>query len=162
MPDREDALIAAMNSTHLGEDAYPGDAVDSPNWPGKAPGMMGVNNALSPKYAGDVSELTRITPKPPVLWVRGAEDRVVADMSASDPGTLGQMGLIPGWPGAEIYPPQPMIAQTRSVLEAYAANGGTIMKKSSLIAPTHPIWKSLTSSITCFTCISHKADLNLQ
>lgn len=125
IPEREDAYILSMNSTHLGDDAYPGDAVDSPNWPGKAPGKMGVNNALSPKYAGDVSELTRITPKPPVLWVRGAEDRVVSDASASDPGTLGQMGLIPGWPGSDVYPPQPMIGQTRTVLDLYAAHGGT-------------------------------------
>jgi pimeloyl-ACP methyl ester carboxylesterase len=38
---------------------------------------------------------------------------------------LGQLGAIPGWPGAETHPPQPMIAQTRAVLEKYAAAGGT-------------------------------------
>jgi pimeloyl-ACP methyl ester carboxylesterase len=34
------------------------------------------------------------------------------------------MGLIPGWPGQEVYPPQPMLGQTRAVLEKYAAAGG--------------------------------------
>ena len=35
------------------------------------------------------------------------------------------MGLLPGWPGEEAYPPQPMIAQTRALLERYAAAGGS-------------------------------------
>jgi pimeloyl-ACP methyl ester carboxylesterase len=33
-------------------------------------------------------------------------------------------GLLPGWPGHEIFPPQPMLAQTRAFLERYAAEGG--------------------------------------
>ena len=37
---------------------------------------------------------------------------------------LGQAGVVPGWPGAEVIPPQPMVAQTRAVLARYAANGG--------------------------------------
>ncbi|HUM70287.1 MAG TPA: alpha/beta hydrolase, partial [Chloroflexota bacterium] len=39
-------------------------------------------------------------------------------------GTLGQLGYVPGWPGADVYPPQPMVSQTRTVLEQYQANGG--------------------------------------
>jgi pimeloyl-ACP methyl ester carboxylesterase len=39
-------------------------------------------------------------------------------------GTLGQLGYVPGWPGAEVYPPQPMLKQTRKVLEQYQARGG--------------------------------------
>jgi pimeloyl-ACP methyl ester carboxylesterase len=31
---------------------------------------------------------------------------------------------VPGWPGEEIYPPQPMVSQTRHVLAQYAAQGG--------------------------------------
>ena len=38
----------------------------------------------------------------------------------------GQAGVVPGWPGAEVIPPQPMVAQTRAVLERYAANGGSV------------------------------------
>ena len=32
--------------------------------------------------------------------------------------------LKPNWPGVELYPPQPMVDQTRAVLEKYAAAGG--------------------------------------
>jgi pimeloyl-ACP methyl ester carboxylesterase len=31
---------------------------------------------------------------------------------------------VPGWPGAEEFPPQPMVTQTRAVLDRYAAAGG--------------------------------------
>ena len=59
-----------------------------------------------------------------MLWVRGSDDMIVSDNSFFDLGTLGSLGYVPGWPGAEIYPPQPMVSQTRAVLEAYAAAGG--------------------------------------
>jgi pimeloyl-ACP methyl ester carboxylesterase len=62
--------------------------------------------------------------KPPVPWVRGANDQIVSDSSLFEFGTLGKLGAVPGWPGEEIYPPQPMVGQTRAVLEQYAANGG--------------------------------------
>ena len=32
--------------------------------------------------------------------------------------------MIPGWPGVDIAPPQPMITQTRAVLDRYASAGG--------------------------------------
>ncbi len=32
--------------------------------------------------------------------------------------------MIPGWPGADAFPPQPMVGQTRHVLDGYAAAGG--------------------------------------
>jgi len=38
---------------------------------------------------------------------------------------LGKLGVIPGWPGEEIYPPQPMLGQTRHILEKYQSAGGT-------------------------------------
>ena len=37
---------------------------------------------------------------------------------------LGKLGIVPGWPGEEVCTPQPMIGQTRSVLQRYAAAGG--------------------------------------
>ena len=40
------------------------------------------------------------------------------------PGTWGPLGLVPGYPGAEAYPPQPMLDQIRDVLDRYAAAGG--------------------------------------
>lgn len=112
-----------MLSTRVGDDNYPGDLTPSPNWPGVAPGTRGVLNSFSPKYF-DASGLAGITPQPPVLWVRGADDQVISDTSLFDFGVLGQLEAVPGWPGPEVYPPQPMLAQTRAVLDAYQARGG--------------------------------------
>lgn len=123
IPEREEDLLSSMLSTRVGEDNYPGDARPSAHWPGAAPGTRGVINAMSRLYF-DASGLAEIDPKPPVLWIRGAEDQVVADMAFWDIQALGQLGAVPGWPGAEECPAQPMLAQTRAVLDRYAANGG--------------------------------------
>jgi pimeloyl-ACP methyl ester carboxylesterase len=53
----------------------------------------------------------------PVLWVRGSDDQIVSDNSFFDLGTLGKLGFIPGYPGEAVYPSQPMVSQTRYVLE---------------------------------------------
>jgi pimeloyl-ACP methyl ester carboxylesterase len=124
-PEREEDLLSSMLTIHLGEQDNPGDFVQSPNWPYVAPGVWGSANALSPKYAGDVSRLYTAESKVDILWVRGSHDLTVANTAASCPGTLGSMGLIPNWPGMEVYPPQPMLSQIRSVLERYAAAGGS-------------------------------------
>ncbi len=123
-PAREEELLSSLLSEHVGGQEYPGDFVPSPHWPNVAPGKFGPANALSPLYAGDVSRLNHISPKPPVLWVRGADDQIVSDTSLFDMGTLGALGAVPGWPGAEVYPSQPMVSQTRAVLDAYQAHGG--------------------------------------
>ena len=123
-PEREEILLSSVLSTQTGQDNYPGDMTTSGNWPGVAPGGRGMNNAISPKYC-DVSGFARIRPKPPVLWVRGTGDTIVSDASLLDFGTLGGMELIPGWPGWDVFPSQPMISQTRAVLEEYAAAGGS-------------------------------------
>ena len=125
IPEREEDLLTSALSTHLGEQDVPGDAAPSDNWPGIAPGQWGPANALSPKYLDDPQKLIEIDPRPPVLWVRGRHDLAVSDSAASDPGTLGQQGLLPGWPGEDAYPPQPMLAQTRHVLDQYEEAGGT-------------------------------------
>ena len=123
--EREDDLLASLLTSHLGPQDVPGDFEQSPNWPFVAPGKFGATNATSPKYQRDVDWLSTIDPKPDVLWVRGSHDLVVSDTAASDPGFLGRLGLLPGWPGEEAYPPQPMLAQIRQVLEKYAAAGGS-------------------------------------
>lgn len=120
---REDVFTDEIVTTVCGDDNYPGDGVPSANWPGGAPGTRGVNNALSPKYC-NLSAFATIAVRPPVLWVRGDSDQIVSDTSTSDMGFLGQLGVVPGWPGAEAFPPQPMVSQTRQVLEHYAASGG--------------------------------------
>ena len=51
-------------------------------------------------------------------------DLAVSDAAASCPGALGAAGMIPDWPGPEIFPPQPMLGQTRHVLDNYKAEGG--------------------------------------
>jgi len=124
VPAREEDLLSSLLSEHTGDDAYPGDLIASENWPNVAPGKWGPINALSPKYAGDITRLYAIDPKPSILWIRGADDQIVSDASLFDMGTLGKLGAVPGWPGDDVYPPQPMVSQTRAVLEAYKANGG--------------------------------------
>ncbi|MBC8099324.1 MAG: alpha/beta hydrolase [Armatimonadetes bacterium] len=122
---REEELLSSLLSEHIGEQEYPGDFVASPHWPFVAPGKFGPANALAPIYAGDVAGLSQITPKPAVLWIRGADDQIVSDTSLFDMGTLGALGVIPGWTGAEAYPSQPMVSQSRAVLDAYQAHGGS-------------------------------------
>jgi pimeloyl-ACP methyl ester carboxylesterase len=124
IPEREEEILSAMLSLHLGKQDLPGDFVQSPNWPHVAPGQWGATNALSPKYAIDPNQLAAATPKVNVLWIRGSHDLAVSNNAASDPATVGAAGLLPGWPGPAIYPPQPMLDQTRAVLEKYAAAGG--------------------------------------
>jgi pimeloyl-ACP methyl ester carboxylesterase len=124
VPAREDELVAATLQLHIGDDAYPGDKEMSPNWPFITPGKWGVNNALSPKYGVDVEAIIAADPKPPILWVRGADDLAVSNSAASDPGTWGPTGILPGYPGPDVYPPQPMVDQTRAVLDRYREAGG--------------------------------------
>ncbi|MFC5063251.1 alpha/beta fold hydrolase [Actinomycetospora atypica] len=122
--EREDLLVDEILLSNIGDDGYPGDSTTSSNWPGAAPGTRGLLNALSPKYC-DWSWLPELDPKPPVLWTHGTRDVVVSDASMLELGTLGQAGIVPGWPGADTFPPQPMVAQIRTVLERYEQAGGS-------------------------------------
>lgn len=121
---REEAYLWSVLSTRVGDENYPGDMTVSENWPGVAPGTKGMNNAISPKYC-NLEGFALVEPGPPVLWVRGDSDAIVSDTSVLDFGTLGRMNAVPGWPGEEIFPPQPMVSQIRAVLDAYEAHGGT-------------------------------------
>jgi len=123
--ERQAEHLDAMLDVHLGDDHYPGDSTTSPHWPGVAPGTRGMNNAISPKYC-NLAPFSDIAPRPPVLWVRGADDQIVSDLSMFDFGALGQLGAVPGWPGDDVCPPQPMISQLRHVLDAYASAGGAV------------------------------------
>lgn len=121
----EERLIDEMLKTKVGDGMYPGDTRQVPQWPFVAAGDKGVCNTMAPNH-GSLSALADAPVKPPVLWVRGDGDIMVSDTSLCDFGWLGQAGMVPGWPGAEAVPPQPMVAQTRAVLERYAANGGSV------------------------------------
>jgi pimeloyl-ACP methyl ester carboxylesterase len=119
----EEFLLEELLRTRTGDDFYPGDAVSSPNWPTLAPGGRGVLNAMSPKHY-DASGIVDLQRKPPVRWIRAGQDQVVADASAFDLARLGQLGVVPGWPGEQVLPPQPMDQQVRAVLGAYRERGG--------------------------------------
>ena len=122
-PDHEEMYLTSLLMTRVTPGNYPGDITSSNNWPNIAPGSRGAINGISPKYLNQ-SNFTSISHKMPVLWIHGADDQVVSDTSLFDFGFLGQIGAVPGWPGAEVYPPQPMNTQVRTVLERYKANGG--------------------------------------
>ena len=121
--EREEDYLSAILTEKLGEDRYPGDLNPSENWPNVAPGVKGPINALTPAYF-NTSGIVDLADKPPVLWVRGDSDQIVSDLSFFDFGALGQLDFVPGWPGAEVFPPQPMVSQTRAILEQYQANNG--------------------------------------
>lgn len=122
--EHEDLWVASMCSTATGEDNYPGTATASANWPGFAPGERGVLNSLAPTVCR-LDAFADAPHRPPIAWVRGTADAIVSDTSSFDLNLLGQIGVIPGWPGEQVAPPQPMVAQTRAVLERYRANGGS-------------------------------------
>ena len=125
-PAREEDLLTSLMTEKVGPDKYPGDFVPSANWPNVAPGKFGPINAISPRYIGDsVQRFIDADPKPYILWIRGDSDQIVSDNSFFDLGTLGKLGFVPGWPGEEVYPPQPMVGQTRQVLDQYKAKGGS-------------------------------------
>jgi pimeloyl-ACP methyl ester carboxylesterase len=120
----EDMLLDEVLKSLTGDDGYPGDTTTSENWPGVAPGTRGILNALSPKYC-NWAGIVDLDPKPPILWTHGTADIVIADGSPWEMGTLGSLGVVPGWPG-ERFPPQPMITQIRDVLTEYEARGGRV------------------------------------
>ncbi|MCU1607046.1 MAG: Alpha/beta hydrolase [Modestobacter sp.] len=122
-PALEDVFVASMLTTRTGVDHYPGDSVAVEAWPGAAPGERGVLNTMAPTVF-DASTITELALKPPVLWVRGDRDQIVSDTSAFDLAFLGSIGALPGWPGEAAFGPQPMVRQTRAVLDRYAASGG--------------------------------------
>jgi pimeloyl-ACP methyl ester carboxylesterase len=125
VPHWEEELLDGLLSEKIGPDKYPGDMIASPNYPFAAPGILGPVNAMSPKYVHDsVERFVQCPAKPPVLWVRGSDDQIVSDQSLFCLGTLGKLGLIPNYPGEDVYPPQPMVSQTRHMLDRYTSAGG--------------------------------------
>ena len=123
--DHEDVWVESILSTSTATGNYPGDAVASDNWPGFAAGTTGVLNTLAPKHF-NVSGIVDLPNKPPIAWVHGTADAIVSDTSFYDYNYLGQLGIVPDWPGAEVAPPQELVSQTRDVLEAYRAAGGDV------------------------------------
>ena len=124
-PEREEMLLGEILKSVTGDDGYPGDTATSEHWPGVAPGTRGILNALSPKYC-NWAGIVDLDPKPPVLWTHGSAGHRRRRRLAVGDGDAGQLGVVPGWPGEDAFPPQPMVAQIRAVLERYAARGGRV------------------------------------
>src|SRR3954451_21155768 len=127
--EREELLLDEVLKSMTGDDGYPGDSSPSEHWPGVAPGTRGILNALSPKYC-NWAGIVDLEPKPPVLWTHGTADIVVADGAAWGRGRLGKMAAVPGCPGEDVFPPQPMVRQIRDVLERYRDAGGRVRAES--------------------------------
>jgi pimeloyl-ACP methyl ester carboxylesterase len=123
--EHEDIWVESMLTTATGVDNYPGDGTPSENWPGSAPGGRGVLNSLAPTVF-NTTAIVDLDRKPPILWIHGAQDAIVGDASFFDLNQLGKAGIMPGWPGDDVAAPQPMITQTRAVLDRYAAAGGHV------------------------------------
>ena len=123
-PD-EDLWVASLLTTKVGDDNYPGTGTASENWPTLAPGDRGVLNTMTPNHLR-WDGVVDLDPKPPVLWLRGEVDQIISDTSGLDFAFLGQVGVVPGWPGEDLCPPQPMVTQTRTVLGRYQAAGGQV------------------------------------
>ena len=121
--DDMDGLVDSVLKSRIGDDWYPGNSVASNNWPGRAPGDKGILNAISRRYF-DASNITDVKEKKPILWIRSEDDLIVSDNAMFEVAHLGSIGAIPEWPGNHTCPPQPMIQQTRHVLDEYEANGG--------------------------------------
>src|SRR5215467_7162837 len=132
----EDELLAETLLTQVGDDFYPGDGTASTNWPGMAAGKKGVNNAFAPTYC-NVSAFGAIKSSFPVVWIRGNEDQVISDTSMFDMAFLGKLGAVPGWPGDDDCPPQPMLAQIRDVLDRYHRSSGAEVKEVVLEGVGH-------------------------
>lgn len=126
VPAEIETLLTGTLEQHVGPQDYPGDSTASGNWPGFAPGRFGPINAMARIHQPD--PLGFVGAQAPILWLRGADDPIVSDASLFDLGTLGSLGAVPGWPGAAVFPPQPMIAQTEAALRAYEAAGGAVTR----------------------------------
>ncbi|HTF13007.1 MAG TPA: alpha/beta fold hydrolase, partial [Asanoa sp.] len=123
-PADADTYVESMLSTVIDDDHYPGDLATTQVWPGVRAGTRGVLNTMAPNHFRIADALVAVTTKPHITWVRGDRDAIVSDTSLFDLSYLGSLGFVPGWPGAEASPPQPMIGQTRAVFDRYAAAGG--------------------------------------
>ena len=123
VPEHLDIFVESMLSTRTGERCTRVTRAPVDAWPGFAPGDRGVLNTMAPTHFR-IADLSGVEPQPPVLWMRGADDVILSDTSLYDLAYLGSLGAIPGWPGEQTWPPQPMVAQTRAVLNGYAVAGG--------------------------------------
>ena len=126
-PAREEDLLSAVLQVHTGDKQFPGDVSKSEYWPGFAPGRYGAANAMSGRYNRNTLErVIQMSEKPPLLVIMGEDDPVISDNSTGDVATLGKKGTLPGWPGDEVFPPQPFRSQIKTTVDRYQAAGGQV------------------------------------
>lgn len=136
VPERLDDLLEGLLRMRVGEDFYPGDFSPSENFPFTKPGSKGQINAASPLSKSGILEKLKSLPEGlKLLWVRGGKDKIVSDQSMFDTAVLGKMGLIPDYPGEETCPPQPMVEQTRYILQAMNADFEEVVFEDSGHSP---------------------------
>ena len=123
-PAREEDLLSSLLSEHIGEQEYPGDMVPSPT--GRAPRRVsgGQPTRSRPNTSAISARSTPSTPSRVFCGYAATRIRSSAITRCSIWARSASLGAVPGWPGMEIYPPQPMVSQTRAVLEKYKAAGG--------------------------------------
>lgn len=124
VPDNIDKLLGAVLSTRVGDDWYPGNMVKSSFSSGLAPGERGIVNAFSRRHF-DASDIVDIRPKPPLLWLRGADDLIICDNGALENWKPRQAD----WSRTDVCTPQPMLRQIRFVLEDYCRKGGVFREQ---------------------------------
>ncbi len=78
----QDLFVEELLKIRLGEDYYPGNFTPLAEFPYVLPGDRGISNSLAPQYA-DASGIVDISPRPPILWIRGDKDALVSDHSFS-------------------------------------------------------------------------------
>ena len=83
---------------------------------------------------------------PDVLSVRGDSDQIVSDTSLVDLGYLGQLGAVPGWPGAEPYPRSRWSARCARSSTATAPPAAGTRNMCCPAAATRRIWSGRASS----------------
>lgn len=148
----EEPFKDAVAKTRVGKGMYPGEVKTVLKWPFFAAGDQGICNAMSSVH-GNVSGIIEIDEKPPILWIRGKDDVMISDHSICDLAVLGQMSLFPVFPGERSLPSQPMVSQTRHVLDEYSNKGGEY--KEVVIPGAHCCFlespKSFVEAINDFT-----------
>ena len=115
----EQLLLDTVLSTATGDDNYPGDSKPSENWPGVAPGDRGVLNTMAPNHFNVAADLVAVPAKPPITWVRGDTRRDRLGHARSSTWRTSARSAWCRAGRAQACPPQPMVSQTRAVLERY-------------------------------------------
>ena len=133
--EHEDVWVESMLTTSTATGNYPGDSVDTENWPGMAPGTIGVLNTMAPKYF-NVSGIVDLAAKPPILWIHGTLDAIVSDTSFYDFNYLGQLGIVPGWPGDEVAPPRRWCRRCAMCSTRTPPRGGEVTEVASRASAT--------------------------